>query len=73
MGNFRIKVNVTGKVFESDWAIICEVEQEKIKFFFKSSKIRLHWKKLLIEESVDRLVNLSFKSIQLSACCIVVM
>lgn len=32
-GNFRIKVNVTGKVFESDWAIICEIEQEKIKFF----------------------------------------
>jgi ketosteroid isomerase-like protein len=31
-GNFRIKVNVTGKVFESDWAIICEVEQEKIRF-----------------------------------------
>ncbi|MFW9331784.1 nuclear transport factor 2 family protein [Paenibacillus polymyxa] len=32
-GNFRIKVNVTGKVFESDWAIVCEVEQEKIRFF----------------------------------------
>lgn len=32
-GNFRIKVNVTGKVFESDWAIICEVEQERIRFF----------------------------------------
>ncbi|MCZ8518209.1 MULTISPECIES: nuclear transport factor 2 family protein [Paenibacillus] len=32
-GNFRIKVHITGKVFESDWAIICEVEQEKIKFF----------------------------------------
>jgi len=32
-GNFRIKVKVTGKVFESDWAMICEVEQEKIKLF----------------------------------------
>ncbi|MFC4104275.1 nuclear transport factor 2 family protein [Paenibacillus xanthanilyticus] len=32
-GNFRIKVNVTGKVFDSDWAMVCEVEQGKIRFF----------------------------------------
>lgn len=25
--------NRYGKTFESDWAVICEVEQEKIKFF----------------------------------------
>ncbi len=32
-GYFRIKVQVTGKVFESDWAAVCEINQEKIKFF----------------------------------------
>ncbi|MGF7036500.1 ketosteroid isomerase-like protein [Paenibacillus mucilaginosus] len=32
-GNFRIKVNITGKAFDSDWAMVCEVEQGKIRFF----------------------------------------
>lgn len=32
-GSFRIKVRVTGKTFESDWAVVCEVEKEKIKLF----------------------------------------
>ncbi len=32
-GSFRIKVQVTGKAFESDWAAVCEIEEEKIKLF----------------------------------------
>jgi len=32
-GSFRIKVRVTGKTFESDWAVVCEIEKEKIKLF----------------------------------------
>lgn len=32
-GRFKHRIRPTGKMFESYWAVVCEVEDDKIKYF----------------------------------------